>query len=106
MSDDDRLVRPNGLTVRRLRHERAWSPRKLIERVAEVSFESTGLRRTITPSVLNGIEEHEEEVPYDTLCLLAGALDCDPVDLWSERSDDEEEDDEDPSAQRSEPWIT
>ena len=84
MSDDDRLVKPDGLTVRRLRHEHGWSPRELIDAVARSSLASTGIARTISPNVLTGIEEQSERVSYSTLCLLSGGLGCDPVDLWGE----------------------
>ena len=93
MSDDDRLVRPDGLTVRRLRHEHGWSPRELIDAVARSSLASTGIARTISPNVLTGIEEQCERVSYSTLCLLSGGLGCDPVDLWREDSPGESEGD-------------
>ena len=89
MSEDDRLVRPDGLTVRRLRHEHGWSPRDLIDAVARSSLASTGIARTLTPNELTGIEEQGERVSYSTLCLLSGGLGCDPVDLWREDETDE-----------------
>ena len=33
MFDDDEGVRPDGLSVRRLRHERGWSPRRLVDAI-------------------------------------------------------------------------
>ncbi len=74
-------VTPAGLVVRRLRHERGWPPRTLIAAIGEASFRASGLRHTITPNLLAGIEERNERVPYDTLCLVAGGLDCDPIDI-------------------------
>ena len=86
MYDDDTEVRPDGLTVRRMRHERAWSPRKLIDAIGERRRESTGVATSISPNLLAGIEERDETVPYSTLCLVAGAFDCDPIDLVRDES--------------------
>ena len=72
---------PAGLVVRRLRHARGWPPRELIDAIAKASYRASGLRETITPNLLAGIEERNEPVPYDTLCLLAAGLGCDPIDL-------------------------
>ena len=79
--DDDRPVRPRGHAVRRLRLVRGWSPQELCNAVGEAQSAATGIWETITPSVLEGIEERDEVVPYATLCLLASGFDCDPVDL-------------------------
>lgn len=83
MEDDDRMARvtPAGLVVRRLRHERGWPPRDLIAAIEEASFRSSGQRETITPNLLSGIEERNEPVPYETLCLVAAGLGCDPIDI-------------------------
>lgn len=82
MEDDrTRKVVPAGLVVRRLRHQRGWPPRELITAIGEASVRATGLRETITPELLAGIEERNEPVPYDTLCLVAAGLGCDPVDI-------------------------
>jgi hypothetical protein len=84
MGDEDwnaRSVTPAGIVVRRLRHERGWPPRELILAIGEASLRADGVRETITPMLLAGIEERNERVPYQTLCLLAGGLDCDPIDL-------------------------
>ena len=78
---DERSVTPAGLVVRRLRHAKGWPPRELITAIGEASFRSRGLRETISPDLLNGIEERNEPIPYETLCLLAGGLGCDPIDL-------------------------
>jgi transcriptional regulator with XRE-family HTH domain len=80
-SYDLQPVHPNGLEVRRRRHERGWSRRHLSQAISEACYRSTGLRERLTPNLLSGIEEHNELIPYRILCLLAGGLDCDPVDL-------------------------
>jgi hypothetical protein len=78
---DARTVTPAGTVVRRLRHERGWPPRELIHAIGEASLRADGVRETITPTLLAGIEERNERIPYETLCLLAAGLDCDPIDL-------------------------
>ena len=92
MYDDDGPMAPDGLAVRRRRHERGWSHRQLIDEMEQRHFEATGLRATLTPSLLAGIEERCERVPYETICMLSDALDCDPIDLV--KPPDEEEEDE------------
>jgi hypothetical protein len=90
--DDGQPVRPQGGVIRKLRHERGWSPRALIDAVAEASRTATGIARTLTPNDLARIEDHDEPVPYEVLCLLADGFDCDPIDLLgTPRSEDEEE---------------
>lgn len=83
MKEDDRTQRvtPAGLVVRRLRHEHGWPPRELIVAIGEASYRSNGQRETITPNLLAGIEERNEPVPYETLCLVAAGLGCDPIDI-------------------------
>jgi len=81
MDDDQRLVRPDGLSVRRRRHDLSLSPRELVHEIGEANYRATGLRDSITPHQLQGIEEREERIPYATLRLVAGGLDCDPVDI-------------------------
>ena len=44
-------------------------------------FCSTGVATSISPNLLAGIEERDELIPYATLCLVASAFDCDPIDL-------------------------
>ena len=95
MYDDDTHVRPDGLTVRRLRHERGWSPRELSDAIGRRRFEATGLRATVTPNQLAGIEERDERVPYSLLCLVSDAFECDPIDLVREESDTDDADDAD-----------
>lgn len=85
MSDyDARRVRPRGLEIRRRRHEQGWSLRDLVESIAAAQRRATGLRATLTPSVIRGMEEENEAVPYRTLCLVADGLACDPADLLGE----------------------
>ena len=83
MSEDARTqrVRPAGLVIRRLRHELDWPPRELIFAIREASYRSSGQHETITPNLLAGIEERNEPIPYDTLCLVAAGLGCDPIDI-------------------------
>lgn len=82
--DAQRLVRPDGLAVRRRRHDHGWSPRDLVRAIEEACFLATGLRRSLTPNQIEAIEERAERVPYETLLLLADGLDCDPSDLIAE----------------------
>jgi len=83
MHDSD-LIRPDGLSVRRRRHEHEWSMRELVDAIADASLVATGLPTTITPNLLQGIEEQNEQVSHDTLRLVARGLDCDPVDISGE----------------------
>ncbi len=79
--DDTESVHPDGLAVRRRRHERGWSARDLVEAIADACERATGNRQTITPNLLKAVEEHGESIPYGTLCLIADGLGCDPVDI-------------------------
>jgi hypothetical protein len=82
--ETQKLVRPDGLSVRRRRHDHGWSPRDLVTAIEMASFDASGLRRTLTPNLLKAIEEQSEAIPYDQLLLLADGLGCDPVDLIAE----------------------
>ena len=89
--DEDRAVRPDGLSVRRMRHDRGWSTRDMVNAVAEACERATGLRETITPNVLKAVEEHNESIPYATLCLIADGFGDDPVDILpAEHPEDED----------------
>lgn len=91
MPDQDiEIVRPNGQAVRRRRQERGWPPRELINAISRASVMSSGLKKTITPTLLLSIEDHSQAIPYETLCLVADGLHCDPVDILA--FDDEDED--------------
>lgn len=81
MDDDRRLVEPDGLSVRRRRHDLGLSQRELVVAIGRASQVATGRRETITPDVLKGMEERNERIPYATLRLVARGLDCDPVDI-------------------------
>jgi transcriptional regulator with XRE-family HTH domain len=76
-----RLIQPDGLTVRRRRHERGWSLRDLVLAIETACISASGLRRTLTPNQIEAIEERAERISYEALMLLADGLDCDPVDL-------------------------
>ena len=83
-ADLARTVRLDGLTVRRHRHDRGWSPRDLVVAIEEACFAASGLRRTLTPNQIQAIEEREEMITYAELLLLADGLSCDPSDLIAE----------------------
>jgi hypothetical protein len=84
LDDDRRLVVPDGLSVRRRRHDLGLSPRELVAAIGRASQVATGRRETITPDLLKGVEERNEPIPYATLRLVARGLDCDPVDILRE----------------------
>jgi DNA-binding Xre family transcriptional regulator len=92
---DPENVRPDGQSIRRRRHERAWPPKALIDAIGSASESSTGIKTTITPNELLGIEDRNEAIPYEMLCLIADGLHCDPVDILMIESEDEEEEDSD-----------
>ena len=89
--DDQEDVRPDGLAVRRRRHEHGWSARDLVEAIADACERATGTRKTITPNLLKSVEEHGEVIPYGTLCLIADGLGCDPIDIIPIPDPDEED---------------
>lgn len=82
--EDGRPIRPDGLAIRRLRRDRGWSRRDLLEAIAEATRRETGLRETISANLLEGVEEGNEPIPYSTLCRIASGLDCEPVELLLE----------------------
>jgi len=82
MADEDaRLVRPDGLAIRGLRHARGWSPRDLAAAITEAHVAATGLPARVPPRVLTSIEERNALVSYATICEIAAGLDCNPVEL-------------------------
>ena len=83
-ADELKLVRLDGLAVRRRRHENGWSARQLVQAIEEASFNASGLRRTLTPNQIQAVEEREERIAYGELLLLADGLGCDPSDLIAE----------------------
>ncbi len=88
--DETDAVRPDGLSVRRLRHDHGWSPRDLVDAISVACERATGVPRTITPNLLKGIEEQGEAIPYATLCMVADGLGCDPTDILPTESDTSE----------------
>lgn len=82
MADDDsRLVRPDGVAIRGLRHARGWSPRDLASAITEAHLVATGLPVRVPPRVLTAIEERNALVSFDTLRTIAAGLDCNPVEI-------------------------
>jgi transcriptional regulator with XRE-family HTH domain len=84
--DDRHPIRPDGLAIRRLRRDRGWSRRELLEAIAGATLRETGVRETISPNLLEAVEERSEAIPYSTLCRIASGLDCEPVELLVEPS--------------------
>jgi len=82
--DVQRLVRLDGLAVRRRRHDRGWSARDLVVAIQDACFNASGLRRTLTPNQIQAVEERQERISYSDLLLLADGLACDPSDLIAE----------------------
>lgn len=99
IDDDATIVRPDGLSVRRRRHALSYSPRDLVEAIALAQERATGLRDTISPTQLTGIEERGERIPWATLRLVASGLDCDPVDILA--IEDEAQDEAEREAQNA-----
>jgi transcriptional regulator with XRE-family HTH domain len=79
--DGEALVVPDGGRVRGLRRERGWSRRALVAAVARASERASGVPTTLSLNQLAWIEEADEPVPYALVCLLAGGLECEPVEL-------------------------
>lgn len=79
--DDAAPVFPDGLSIRRLRHDRGWSRRDLCTAIAHASRRATGIGEALSPNLIAGVEEHGETVSYTTLCLIASGLDCNPVEI-------------------------
>jgi hypothetical protein len=82
--DDARLVRPDGLAIRGLRHQRGWSPRDLAGAISEAERVATGRTANVVPRVLHAVEERNAPIAYATLCLIAAGLDCNPVEILLE----------------------
>jgi transcriptional regulator with XRE-family HTH domain len=82
MADEDaRLVRPDGLAIRGLRHARGWSPRDLAAAISAANEAATGLPVRVAPRLLTAIEERNALVAYGTLCTIAAGLDCNAVEI-------------------------
>ncbi len=82
--DDGWIVQPDGLGIRGRRHARGWSQRDLVEAIAAAHERATGLRETLRPTLLSAVEERGARIPFATLRLIAGGLDCNPVELLAE----------------------
>ncbi len=79
-SDGVRVV-PDGSGIRRRRRERGWSQRDLVRSICAAHERATGRRVGFNLNLLHHVEEENEPVDYATLVLVAGGLDCDPVEL-------------------------
>lgn len=86
--DDDAVVRPDGLTIRRLRRQLGWSRGELAAAIERRSREATGRGESVSRNVLQGVEETNERVPYATLCLISLALDCNPIEILAAERDE------------------
>jgi len=84
MHEDLRPVRPDGLAIRGLRHERGWSPRDLAAAITAAECRATGRPATIAPRVLLAVEARNASVSYSILCLIAAGLDCNPIEILLE----------------------
>ena len=79
-------MRPDGLTIRRLRRGLGLSRAGLSAHIERRSFEATGRAETVSRNLLQHVEERGERIPYATLCLIALGLDCNPVELLAVRA--------------------
>lgn len=82
--DPEQPVEPDGTSIRRRRRGRSWSRRELVAAIERYSIAASGRPDTITRNLLQHIEEANEAVPYRVVVLIAGGLNCDPVDLLAE----------------------
>lgn len=82
--EEGEWVEPDGLSIRRRRHLNKWSPREFTLEIARAHRIASGLDETISPNLLQHIEEQNERIPYETLCMIARGLDCDPTDLLAD----------------------
>ena len=76
----ERVV-PDGMTIRRRRRQRGWSRRDLVGAIARASRRASGREETISPNLLQAIEEENEATSYEVVVLISGGLDCNPVEL-------------------------
>ncbi len=84
--DDDALVRPDGLSVRRRRRALGLSRADLAARIETRSREATGVAESVSRNLLQGIEESNEPVAYRVLGLISLGLGCNPVELLLDES--------------------
>ena len=78
---DGARVVPDGSGIRRRRRERGWSQRDLVRAICAAHERATGRSVGFNLNQLHHVEEENELVEYATLVLVAGGLDCDPVEL-------------------------
>ncbi len=79
--DPSERVVPDGMTIRRMRRQRGWSRRDLVDAIARASRRASGRDDTLSPSLLRAIEEENETVGYEVVVLISTGLDCNPVEL-------------------------
>jgi transcriptional regulator with XRE-family HTH domain len=83
-NEDERLIRPDGLVIRGLRHTRGWSLRDLSAAISEAHESATGLPVRLAPRLLASVEERNALISYATLCWIGSGLDCNPVEILLE----------------------
>ena len=83
-NEDERLIRPDGIAIRGLRHTRGWSLRDLSAAIAEAQVTATGMSVRLAPRLLSSVEERNALISYATLCCIGSGLDCNPVELLLE----------------------
>jgi transcriptional regulator with XRE-family HTH domain len=81
---DGARVVPDGSGIRRRRRERGWSQRDLVRAICDAHERATGKRVGFNLNLLQHVEDDDEAIDYATLVLVAGGLDCDPVELVAE----------------------
>jgi DNA-binding Xre family transcriptional regulator len=81
---EEEWVEPDGLSIRRRRHMNKWSPREFTLAIARAHRIASGLNETISPNLLQHIEEQNERIPYETLRMIARGLDCDPAEILAD----------------------
>ncbi len=79
--DNEHLVTPDGLSVRRFRRELGWSRKDLSRSISIASLRANGIEASLTPNQISGIEENSEPIKYSDLCLVASGLNCNPIEL-------------------------
>lgn len=83
-NEDERLVRPDGIAIRGLRHLRGWSLRDLSAAISAAQESATGLPVRLAPRLLSSVEERNAPISYATLCWIGSGLDCNPVEILLE----------------------
>lgn len=83
-NEQERMIRPDGLTIRGLRHTRGWSLRDLSAAISEAHESATGLPVRLAPRLLSSVEERNALISYATLCWIGSGLDCNPIEILLE----------------------